>query len=170
MVKLKPTDILFWILACLTMALLVGFLLVLGGAISVESSSATAEAEKPTQSANVTEESATTTPTTVAPTRAEPTQPSPAKTTEPTATASAPKLTNVLVTASRGDCWVQARLGSQTGAVLDERVLLQGETMRLRGRQVWLAVGASGNVDVTVNGKPRQLPSGTISVVLGPAT
>jgi hypothetical protein len=52
--------------------------------------------------------------------------------------------------------------------VLDERVLSQGESISLQSRSVWLAVGAAGNLDVTVNGKPRTLSPGTISVVLGP--
>jgi len=50
--------------------------------------------------------------------------------------------------------------------VLDERVLSQGESTTITSRRVWLAVGAAGNLDVTVNGKPRQLPAGTLSVVL----
>jgi len=48
-----------------------------------------------------------------------------------------------------------------------ERVLRQGETVKLRGRRIWLQLGAAGNVDVTVDGKDRQIPSGTTNVVLG---
>ena len=69
--------------------------------------------------------------------------------------------------ASRGDCWVSAHKGSQAGATLVERVLRQGETVSLRGRRIWLQLGAAGNVDVTVDGKDRQIPDGTTDVVLG---
>ena len=69
--------------------------------------------------------------------------------------------------ASRGDCWVSARKGSESGAALMERVLRQGETVKLRGRRIWLQLGAAGNVDVTVDGKDRQIPSGTTTVELG---
>ena len=69
--------------------------------------------------------------------------------------------------ASRGDCWVSAHKGSESGAALMERVLRQGETVTLRGRRIWLQLGAAGNVDVTVDGKDRQIPSGTTNVVLG---
>jgi hypothetical protein len=71
------------------------------------------------------------------------------------------------IDASRGDCWVSARKGSESGAALMERVLRQGETVTLRGRRIWLQLGAAGNVDVTVDGKDRQIPSGTTDVVLG---
>jgi hypothetical protein len=52
--------------------------------------------------------------------------------------------------------------------VLDERVLAQGESATFHGRRIWLSVGASGNVDVTVDGEPTTLPPGTVSVVLTP--
>ena len=41
--------------------------------------------------------------------------------------------------------------------------------MTLRGAQVWMSIGAAANVDVTVNGQDRELKSGTVAVVLGPA-
>jgi hypothetical protein len=69
--------------------------------------------------------------------------------------------------ASRGDCWVSAHKGSEGGATLVERVLRQGETVTLRGRRIWLQLGAAGNVDVTVDGKDRQIPNGTTDIVLG---
>lgn len=72
----------------------------------------------------------------------------------------------VTIYASRGDCWVAAHKGSASGPVLIERLLSEGETITLRGRQIWLQLGAAGNVDVTVDGKNRQIPSGTTSVVL----
>ena len=68
----------------------------------------------------------------------------------------------------RGECWFSARVGSESGRVLDERVLAQGETVRLQAKRIWLSVGASGNVEVTVDGKPKELAPGTVSVVLSP--
>jgi hypothetical protein len=52
--------------------------------------------------------------------------------------------------------------------VLEERLLAQGESVELRGARVWLSIGASGNVDVTVNGEQREIQTGTVAVVLGP--
>ena len=75
----------------------------------------------------------------------------------------------MIVTAARGDCWISARLGSETGRVLEERLLAQGESVTLRGARVWMSIGAAANVDVTVNGQDREIQSGTVAVVLGPA-
>jgi hypothetical protein len=73
----------------------------------------------------------------------------------------------VQIVASRGDCWVSAREGSSRGPALAERVLHTGETVTLRGRKIRLELGAAGNVDVSVDGKARPVPSGTTNVVLG---
>ena len=51
--------------------------------------------------------------------------------------------------------------------MLDERVLSRGESISIKGKSIWLTVGAAGNLDVTVNGKAQALSPGTISVVLG---
>ena len=48
-------------------------------------------------------------------------------------------------------------------------LLAQGESVTLRGARVWMSIGAAANVDVTVNGQDRELQSGTVAVVLGPA-
>ena len=73
----------------------------------------------------------------------------------------------VQIVASRGDCWVSAHEGSPRGPALVERVLHTGETVTLRGRKIWLELGAAGNVDVSVDGKEQSIPTGTTNVVLG---
>jgi hypothetical protein len=78
------------------------------------------------------------------------------------------QIATVIVTAARADCWISARHGSENGPVLEARLLAQGESVTLRGARVWMSIGASGNVDVTVNGEERELQSGTVAVVLGP--
>ncbi len=93
------------------------------------------------------------------------TRPSTTARTTPVAAESEPD--RVTIAASRGDCWVSAHSRSATGPVLIERVLRQGETVTLRARRIWLELGAAGNVDVTLNGKPRSISSGTTKVVLG---
>jgi RodZ C-terminal domain len=71
------------------------------------------------------------------------------------------------IAATRGDCWVVAHVGSAGGPVLIQRVLRSGEQVTLHARRVWLELGAAGNVDITLNGKPRQIPSGTTNLVFG---
>ncbi len=81
-----------------------------------------------------------------------------------------PVAANVRITllASRGDCWVSAHEGSSSaGRVVLERLIAQGETVTLHGRKIWLSLGAAGNVDLSVDGRPRAIPTGTTSIVLG---
>ncbi len=71
-----------------------------------------------------------------------------------------------VVSAARGDCWVQARAGSGTGRVLFEGVLARGRSVRLEATRVWLRLGAAANVDMVVDGRPRALPPGTVDVLV----
>ena len=152
----KLSDILFWVVAALSAVLLIFLLLVAAGAVPIDSASTpggpTTEAAEPPPATTSTQ-AATTERTTPASTPAKTTS----RTVEPTV---------VVLTAVRGDSWFSARLGSENGRVLDERVLAQGESVRVQGQRIWLSVGAAGNVEVTVNGKPRALSPGTVSVVL----
>ncbi len=74
-----------------------------------------------------------------------------------------------MLRATRGDCWLLARASSENGKTLAERVLLRGESVRLRAPKVWLSLGASANVDVLVAGKPQEVPPGTVALVLDAA-
>jgi uncharacterized protein DUF4115 len=171
MAKIRPSDVFFWILATVALALFVFFVLVLSGTIGAEPSRGS------TDTASKAEQARTTSPQPTQPFKPPKAQQKPRRqtSTKTTATVTPPppkpaQLVTVVLTASRGDCWFQARAGSANGPVLDERVLSRGESISLRSKSVWLAVGAAGNLDVTVDGKPRQLSSGTISVVLGAKT
>jgi hypothetical protein len=74
---------------------------------------------------------------------------------------------SVQILATRGDCWVAAHEGAVDGPMLVARVLREGERVTLRGRRIFLELGAAGNVDVSVNGKERPIPTGTTNVVVG---
>ncbi len=67
----------------------------------------------------------------------------------------------LVVRAIRGRCWVEVRVGGPAGALLAERTLEQGQTLRLDQRRLWLRLGAPWNVKVT---------RGTETVRLGSAT
>jgi hypothetical protein len=79
----------------------------------------------------------------------------------------ATRLVLLTIRASRGSCWISAHRGSASGALLAERVLQEGDSLSLRARRIWLELGAAGNVDVSVNGRPRTVSSGTTELVLG---
>jgi cytoskeletal protein RodZ len=172
MTKPRISQVLLWILALVTLALFGFFVALVAGAIPV------GEPGPPADTGGLpaaqTEPGGESTATTVTK-RVRRTTPAPATTSTttttgtPAKTTTPPSLATVIVTAARGDCWISARLGSETGRVLDERILAQGESVTLRGARVWLSIGAAANVDVTVNGQDREIQSGTVAVVLGPA-
>ena len=166
MTKPRISQVLLWILALVTLALFGFFVALVAGAIPVGEPSPPRDtgALSPLQTEPADEPAATTVKK-----RVQQTSPTKTATTTPIKTTTPPALATVIVTAARGDCWISARLGSETGKVLDERILAQGESMTLRGAQVWMSIGAAANVDVTVNGQDRELKSGTVAVVLGPA-
>jgi uncharacterized protein DUF4115 len=92
----------------------------------------------------------------------------PATVTEGTpATRPVARAASVCIVATRGDCWVAAHAGSSDGPVLVARVLRIGEQVTLHARRIWLELGAAGNVDVTLNGKPRPIAFGTTNLLLG---
>jgi hypothetical protein len=146
-----PSSILFWLLAGVATALLAALALIVGGRVPID------PATKPdVTSPEALVQQVTTPPLGV--------------TTEPVTTAEttpkAVEATVVVISALHGDCWFSARVGSESGKVLDERLLAQGETVRLRAARIWLSIGASANLEVTVNGEPAELPPGTVSVLL----
>lgn len=154
----RLSDILFWVVAGMSALLLVALALVVGGAIPIDPASGpdvTSEEALVEPAATIrSTESVATTERATTPVATTP------RTVEPTV---------VVLTAVRGDSWFSARVGSENGRVLDERVLAQGESVQLRGQRIWLSVGAAGNVEVTVDGKPRTLAPGTVSVILTPS-
>jgi cytoskeleton protein RodZ len=86
--------------------------------------------------------------------------------TPPPATPPRPRTARLAVVAARGSCWLAVRVGTQTGRVLYERTLEQGQTARFAGTRLWIRVGAPWNVDAWVNGKRAHLPGSTGNVVV----
>ena len=63
---------------------------------------------------------------------------------------------HMTVTAAQGSCWLEARRGSATGALLAERTLSPGQAVRLHARRVWLRLGDPTSVRLRVNGHTLQ--------------
>jgi hypothetical protein len=91
----------------------------------------------------------------VAPPRARPPQPARAQ---------------IVLTASRGPCWLSVRLGSASGRVLYERMLEPGGRARFAGARLWVRFGAPWNVDATLNGKRVALPASVGDVLVTPGS
>jgi transcriptional regulator with XRE-family HTH domain len=66
------------------------------------------------------------------------------------------------IRASRGDCWLMARRGGPSGAVLYEGMLREGRALRFAATHVWLRLGAPGAVDVTRGSRPVHGLAGTV--------
>lgn len=100
----------------------------------------------------------TTAPPPPAPTTTAPAAPSPA----------APRLARLAIAATRGDCWLEVRAGSASGRVLYSGFLSQGDSRPFKARRLWVRLGASGNVDLRLNGRSvRSVPVGTVVLLVG---
>lgn len=74
--------------------------------------------------------------------------------------------TTLILTAARGDCWVEVRAGSATGKALYSGTLATGSSLRFNQPKVWLRLGAASNIDIVVNGRQSITPSGTVELTL----
>ena len=74
------------------------------------------------------------------------------------------------VTAAQGSCWLEARRGSASGALLAERTLAPGQAVHLHSRRVWLRLGDPTSVRLRVNGKTLETayPAQPINLLIGP--
>jgi cytoskeletal protein RodZ len=91
----------------------------------------------------------------------------------PTTTATAeparkPAKARLVLTAARGDCWLQVKVRSATGELLYEGTLQQGQSQRfLRWKRLWVQVGAPANLNVRLNGRRvTDFPRGPAIVVV----
>jgi uncharacterized protein DUF4115 len=76
--------------------------------------------------------------------------------------------TTIVVTGSRGDSWVEAKVGSAKGKSLFAGVVSPGQTVRVTAPVVWITFGDAGNLDLRVNGR-APVPgtfNGTITAVI----
>jgi cytoskeletal protein RodZ len=80
--------------------------------------------------------------------------------------AASPSIPIITLSAVRGDCWLSVRAGTQAGQTLYEGVLAQGDELRFKQRKLWLRLGAASNLEISVDGKPAEVPAGTVDVVL----
>jgi hypothetical protein len=75
-----------------------------------------------------------------------------------------PPATTLAITATRGDCWVEVRVGSSSGEILYAGTLASGGTIKFHREKLWLRLGAASNVDLVVNGRPSEVPPGTVEL------
>jgi hypothetical protein len=67
----------------------------------------------------------------------------------------------VKLEAARGDCWMEVRRDSSTGTVLFSGTLSEGDKEKFKGKDIWMSLGAPGNVKLNVEGKDVKIKSDT---------
>lgn len=96
--------------------------------------------------------------------------PPPPAVTPPPERRAKPQVARLVLAATRGRCWLDARLGSRDGRELHMGTLELGQSIRLSGGRIWIRLGAPAALEATLNGKPVPLPSATpVNVVVTPA-
>ncbi len=77
----------------------------------------------------------------------------------------------VKISAVHGDCWMEVRRTGSTGVVLFSGTLKQGDKKPFKGKDIWMTLGAPGNVQLEVAGKKAKLQSDvgpwTVEVIQG---
>jgi RodZ C-terminal domain len=70
-----------------------------------------------------------------------------------------------VLTASRGDSWLEVRSSSSPGTVLYKGTLTTGSTRTFHAASIWVRFGAASNLDARLNGSTLDLPIGTYSAL-----
>ena len=89
-----------------------------------------------------------------------------ATTTATTTETEPPPPPRLVLTAARGECYLVVRRGSAEGEVLYEAIMTQNGAVDFSGPRLWLRIGASANLDATLDGEPIELPDGTVDVIV----
>jgi cytoskeleton protein RodZ len=77
------------------------------------------------------------------------------------------KKAKLVLTAARGDCWMQVRAGGVNGRLLYEGTLEQGQTQRFaKYPRVWIELGNPANLTAKLNGKKVAFPTAEAVVLV----
>jgi len=88
--------------------------------------------------------------------------------THKTAAAKPPVTTAVrlIVTARRGNCWLEVHSGSATGRILFQGTLERGQRKLFTGRKLWITLDRPENLSTILNGRSRVLPGGGVKTLI----
>jgi cytoskeleton protein RodZ len=87
----------------------------------------------------------------------------PAVTHKPRTTTNALRL---IVTAKRGNCWLEVHSGSATGRILFQGTLELGQRKLFTGRKLWITLDRPENLGTVLNGHSRRLPAGGVKTLI----
>ena len=87
----------------------------------------------------------------------------PAVAPKPPAKSSAVRL---IVTAKRGNCWLEVHSGSATGRILFQGTLERGQRKLFTGRKLWITLDRPENLGAILNGRTRVLSGGGVKTLI----
>jgi Helix-turn-helix domain len=72
----------------------------------------------------------------------------------------------LIVTAKRGNCWLEVHSGSATGRILFQGTLELGQRKLFTGRKLWITLDRPENLGTVLNGHSRRLPAGGVKTLI----
>jgi hypothetical protein len=72
----------------------------------------------------------------------------------------------LIVTAKRGNCWLEVHSGSATGRILFQGTLERGQRKLFSGRKLWITLDRPENLGTILNGQSRVLPAGGVKTLI----
>jgi helix-turn-helix protein len=88
---------------------------------------------------------------------------------QPAATQTAKTATpavQLIVTAKRGNCWLEVHSGSVTGRIVFQGTLERGQRKLFTGRKLWITLDRPENLRTVLNGHTRILPGGGVKTLV----
>jgi cytoskeleton protein RodZ len=72
----------------------------------------------------------------------------------------------LIVTAKRGNCWLEVHSGSATGRILFQGTLERGQRKLFSGHKLWITLDRPENLGTVLNGRSRILPGGGVKTLI----
>ena len=72
----------------------------------------------------------------------------------------------LIVTAKRGNCWLEVHSGSATGRILFQGTLERGQKKLFTGRKLWITLYRPESLSTILNGHTRLLPGGGVKTLI----
>jgi hypothetical protein len=84
--------------------------------------------------------------------------------------AAPPVVAGLVLSASRGDCWLSVHAGSANGPLLYQGILTQGHSLRFLRKWLWMRLGDPSALTARLNGRVvASLPAQTGNVLVTPS-
>jgi cytoskeletal protein RodZ len=72
----------------------------------------------------------------------------------------------LIVTAKRGNCWLQVHNGSAAGSIVFQGTLERGQRHVFTGSKLWITLDRPENLGTVLNGRSRILPGGGVKTLI----